>query len=424
MSEDKKERAPSPTRRGFLGALAAGGAAAAAGAARGGPPAPLITEVQPWASAFGDPVDATPYGMPIRFESHVVRRTVDWLTESPLSSINFTPIHALEGTITPQGCAFERHHSGAIELSKADYRLMVNGLVDRPLVFTWDDLARFPRTTATAFCECAANGGMEWGGAQLEGCQFTQGMIHNMEYVGVPLRLLLEEAGVKPEGAWIFAEGHDASSNGRSMPLEKAMDDVLVALFANGEALRKEHGYPARLVVPGWEGNMWVKWLRRIGVYDRAVQSREETSKYTDLMADGGARQWTWVMDAKSVITAPSPQAPIRHGPGPLMVTGLAWSGRGKVARVDVSLDGGANWRTAELAGEPQARALARFRLPLDWDGSEMLLQSRCIDETGYIQPTKDQLREIRGLNSVYHNNAIQTWWVRETGEVENVEVA
>ncbi|MDI6834278.1 MAG: sulfite dehydrogenase [Rhizobiaceae bacterium] len=420
------EPANGTSRRGFLrnSALTAAGLVAGAGTARAAQPDPLITEVQPWASAFGDPVDATPYGMPIQFESHVVRRNVSWLTESPVSSINFTPIHALEGTITPQGCAFERHHSGAIEMSKTDYRLMIDGLVEKPLVFTFEDLTRFPRATATAFLECAANGGMEWGGAQLEGCQFTQGMIHNMEYVGVPLRLLLEEAGVKPEGKWIYAEGHDASSNGRSMPLDKAMDDVLVAFIANGEALRKEHGYPVRLVVPGWEGNMWIKWVRRIGVYDQAVESREETSKYTDLMPDGRARKWTWVMDAKSVITSPSPQAPVRHGKGPLVITGLAWSGHGKVTRVDVSLDGGRNWQEARLTGDVRSKALTRFHLDIDWDGSEMFLQSRATDETGYVQPTKDELRAIRGLNNVYHNNSIQTWWLRADGEVENVEIA
>ena len=413
------------SRRGFLrGALAAGGAVAGASVAKAAGPDPLITEVQPWASGLGEGVDATPYGLPIKFESDVIRRNVEWLTADVISSINFTPIHALDGTITPQGCAFERHHSGAIELSKADYRLMINGLVERPLVFTFEDLLRFPRTSVTAFCECAANGGMEWGGAQLEGCQFTQGMIHNMEYVGVPLRVLLEEAGVKPEGKWLYAEGADASSNGRSMPMEKAMDDVMLAFYANGEALRKEHGYPARLVVPGWEGNMWVKWVRRLGVYDQAVESREETSKYTDLMPDGRARKWTWVMDAKSVITSPSPQVPIRHGKGPLVITGLAWSGNGKITKVDVSLDGGRNWVEARITGDAKAKALTRFHLDIDWDGSELLLQSRAMDETGYVQPTKDALRAIRGRNNVYHNNGIQTWWVKADGEVENVEIA
>lgn len=429
---DEKERQGSApagvalNRRSFLRAGAAVGAmAAGAGAARAeGTPDPLITEKQPWATGWGDGVDATPYGLPIEFEKDVIRRSVGWLTADTISSINFTPIHALDGTITPTGCAFERHHSGAIELAKEDYRLMINGLVDQPLVFTYEDLERFPRVNATYFLECAANSGMEWAGAQLNGCQFTQGMIHNMEYTGIPLRVLLEEAGVKPEGKWVYVEGADASSNGRSIPLEKAMDDCLVAIKANGEALRKEHGYPVRLCVPGWEGNMWIKWLRRIEVTNQAIESREETSKYTDTLADGTSRKWTWVMDAKSVITSPSPQAPIRHGKGPLVITGLAWSGRGAITRVDVSLDGGKNWREARLAAPGVRMALSRFYLDIDWDGSEMLLQSRATDDTGYVQPTKDQLRAIRGENSVYHNNAIQTWWVKDTGEAENVEVS
>ncbi len=412
------------TRRAFLKAAAATGATVTAGAAGAATPDPLIAQVQPWAQGFGDPVDAYPYGQPIRFEDDVIRRNVEWLTADTISSVNFTPIHALDGTITPQGCAFERNHSGAIELAKQDYRLMINGMVGKPLVFTYGDLERFPRVNRTYLLECAANSGMEWAGAQLNGAQFTHGMIHNMEYSGIPLKTLLEESGYDTSAKWIYVEGADASSNGRSIPMEKALDDVLVAFKANGEALRKEHGYPVRLVVPGWEGNMWVKWLRRIEVMDAPVESREETSKYTDVMADGSARKWTFEMDAKSVITSPSPQMPITHGAGPLVITGLAWSGRGAIERVDVSLDGGANWQTARLAAPGQDKALSRFYLDIDWDGSEMLLQSRAVDSTGYVQPTKTALREIRGLNSIYHNNAIQTWWVRETGEAENVEVS
>ncbi|MGR3273396.1 sulfite dehydrogenase [Thalassococcus profundi] len=423
MTQDSKS---GTSRRAFLrGTLAAGTAVAGAGMARAAGPDPLITEVQPWAQGLGDGVDATPYGLPIEFESDVIRRNVPWLTADPISSINFTPIHALDGTITPQGCAFERHHSGAIELAKPDYRLMVNGLVEKPLVFTYADLERFPRENHVYFCECAANTGMEWAGAQLNGAQFTHGMIHNMEYTGVSLRTLLEEAGADLSGdKWVYVEGADASSNGRSIPMEKALDDVLVAFKANGEALRKEHGYPVRLVVPGWEGNMWVKWLRRIEVMDGPVESREETSKYTDVMEDGSARKWTWVMDAKSVVTSPSPQSPITHGAGPLVITGLAWSGHGRITRVDVSKDGGMTWETARLAREGENKALTRFYLDTEWDGSEMLLQSRAMDETGYVQPTKAQLREVRGLNSVYHNNCIQTWHVKENGEAENVEVS
>ena len=427
MSERIKGKPTS--RRAFLrGSVAAAAGVVAAGTAKAATPDPLITEVQPWASGLGDGVDATPYGLPIQYESDVVRRNVEWLTADTISSINFTPIHALDGTITPQGCAFERHHSGAIDLRKEDYRLMINGLVDTPLVFTYADLERFPRENHVYFCECAANTGMEWAGAQLNGAQFTHGMIHNMEYTGVTLRTLLQEAGLGAAGdlkdKWVYVEGADASSNGRSIPMAKALGDCLVAFKANGEALRKEHGYPVRLVVPGWEGNMWVKWLRRIEVTDAAVESREETSKYTDTMADGTSRKWTWVMDAKSVITSPSPQAPITHGKGPLVITGLAWSGHGAITRVDVSKDGGKTWETARLAKPGETKALTRFYLDTTWDGEEMLLQSRAMDETGYIQPTKTQLREVRGLNSIYHNNCIQTWWVRPNGEAENVEVS
>ncbi len=413
----------SPSRRQFLaGAAAVGVVSGDAARAAGGDP--LITRVQDWAVGHGDGVDAAPYGLPISHESQVVRRNVEWLTADTISSINFTPIHALEGTITPQGVGFERHHSGAIDLAKPDYRLMINGLVDQPLVFTYQDLERFPRENHVYFCECAANSGMEWAGAQLNGVQFTQGMIHNMEYTGIPLRLLLQEAGIQTGGKWIYVEGADASSNGRSIPLEKAVDDCLVAFKANGEALRKEHGYPVRLVVPGWEGNLWIKWLRRIEVTDAPVQAKEETSKYTDLLGNGIARKWTWEMDAKSVITAPSPQMPITHGTGPLVITGLAWSGRGMITGVDVSFDGGVNWAAARLDGHQHEKALVRFYLDHVWDGQEMLLQSRARDATGYVQPTKDALRAVRGLRSVYHNNGIQTWRVTPDGKAENVEVA
>ena len=221
---------PNPqSRRAFLrGSAATMAGIVTAQAASGTQADPLITEVQDWASVTGDGVDATPYGLPIKFESDVVRRSVPWLTASPISSINFTPIHALDGTITPQGCAFERHHSGAIELSKSDYRLMVNGLVDQPLVFSYADLERLPRENHVYFCECAANTGMEWAGAQLNGVQFTHGMIHNMEYTGVSLRSVLQEAGLAAAGdlqdKWVYVEGADASSNGRSIPMEKALD--------------------------------------------------------------------------------------------------------------------------------------------------------------------------------------------------------
>lgn len=420
------EKSFSPSRRNFLAASAATGGVLATGGlvhAQAAGPDPLITEVQPWRQFLGPGVDAAPYGVPSPHEAHVIRRNVPWLTADSVSSVNFTPLHELDGIITPNGLCFERHHGGVAEIAPEDHRLMINGLVDNPLVFTMEDIMRFPRENRVYFLECAANSGMEWRGAQLNGCQFTHGMIHNVVYTGVPLRLLLEEAGVRNNGTWLLPEGADSSGMTRSIPMEKAMDDCLVAFKMNGEALRPEQGYPLRLVVPGWEGNMWVKWLRRIEVGDMPWHHREETSKYTDLFADGNARRFTWEMDAKSVITNPSPQAPITHGPGPTVITGVAWSGRGTIPRVDVSLDGGNNWHVARMSGPSLDKSMHRFYYEFDWDGGPLLLQSRAHDSTGYIQPTKEALREVRGENSIYHNNGIQTWAVDENGNAENVEV-
>ena len=415
-----------PSRRQFLAGAAVATGAAATGKlvhAQAAGPDPLITELQPWMQYLGDGVDARPYGVPSKHEAHVVRRNVPWLTADSVSSVNFTPLHELEGIITPNGLCFERHHSGIADIAWGDHRVMINGLVDNQMVFTMDDLMRFPRENRTYFLECAANTGMEWRGSQLNGVQFTHGMIHNVVYTGVPLRLLLEEAGLKTSGTWLLAEGADASGMTRSIPIEKAIDDCLVATHMNGERLRPEQGYPVRLVVPGWEGNMWVKWLRRLEIGDAPWHHREETSKYTDLLANGDARRFTWEMDAKSVITNPSPQAPITHGPGPTVLTGVAWSGRGTIPRVDVTIDGGITWHQARMSGPSLDKSMHRFYYEFDWDGRPLLMQSRAHDSTGYVQPTKDQLRVVRGFNSIYHNNGIQTWAVNEAGEAENVEI-
>jgi sulfane dehydrogenase subunit SoxC len=414
-------------RRRFLGAAGLAGAGVALGArplkAEDAPkPDPLITEVQDWNRYLGEGVAKRPYGMPSKFEKHVIRRDVSWLTAVPESSVSFTPLHELDGIITPSGLCFERHHAGIAEINPADHRLMINGLVDRPLVFTMEDLRRMPRVNKIHFLECAANSGMEWRGAQLNGCQFTHGMIHSVMYTGVTLKTVLDEAGLKPNAKWLMLEGADASGMNRSLPIEKALDDCMLAFGMNGEALRPEQGYPLRAVIPGWEGNIWVKWLRRIEVGDMPWQTREETSKYTDLLANGRARWHTFVMDAKSVVTNPSPQAPLKHK-GRNVLTGLAWSGRGTVKRVDVTLDGGRNWRTARIDGPVLEKSLVRFYVDFDWNGQEMMIQSRAMDSTGYVQPTKDELRKVRGVNSIYHNNGIQTWLVRSTGEAENVEI-
>ncbi|WP_089173478.1 sulfite dehydrogenase [Bosea sp. AS-1] len=417
---------PAPSRRRFLGGAALAGAGlVTAGSARAeaGKPDPLITDVQDWNRYLGEGVDKHPYGVPSRYEKNVIRRDVPWLTASPESSVNFTPLHDLDGIITPSGLCFERHHGGVADIDPANHRLMIHGLVEKPLVFTMEDIRRMPRENRIYFLECAANSGMEWRGSQLNGCQFTHGMVHNVMYTGVPLKVILAEAGLKPKAKWLMLEGADSSGMNRSLPLEKALDDVLIAFAMNGEALRPEQGYPLRAVIPGWEGNLWVKWLRRIEVGDMPWMAREETSKYTDLLADGRSRRFTFFMDAKSVVTNPSPQAPLKQK-GRNVLSGLAWSGRGTIKRVDVTLDGGKNWQSARIDGPVLDKSLTRFYVDFDWNGGELLVQSRAMDSTGYVQPTKEELRKIRGANSIYHNNGIQTWHVKPNGETENVEIS
>jgi len=301
--------------------------------------------------------------------------------------------------------------------------LIIHGLVERPLVLTMDDLKRMPSVSEIRFIECPANGGMEWRGAQMEALQFTHGMLSCCEWTGVKLSTLLDEVGVKPEGKWILAEGADASGMSRSIPLEKALDDTIIAWGQNGEALRPEQGYPLRMLNPGWEGNTSVKWLRRLEIGDKPWHHREETSKYTDLMPDGRARRFTWVQETNSVITSPCPENPLTQ-PGFLEIRGFAWSGRGKIKAVDISFDGGVNWERAELKGLVLSKALTQFSFKTKWNGQPWLLQSRAIDETGYVQPTLKQLRDERGGWSIYHKNSIHTWNVTESGDVFNVQIS
>src|SRR5580658_9209693 len=329
-----------------------------------------------WTKSIGPGVDDRPYGVPSKFERDVIRRDVPWLTATSQSSVSFTPLQNLQGIITPNGLFFERCHGGRADVDPHQHRLLIHGLVERPLVLTMDDIVRFPSVSRIYFIECPANGGMEWRGAQLNSLQFTHGMIGCAQWSGVPLSTLLEEVGLKKEARWVMVEGADGARMNRSLPLAKCLDDCLIVYAQNGEALRPEQGYPLRILVPGWQGNVSVKWLRRIKVGDAPWFSREETSKYTELMPDGKARGFTWVNEAKSVINFPCPEKPVA-ATGLYEIRGLAWSGRGKVKQVDVSVDGGVNWQTAQLHGPILSKALTRFSLPWRWDGRPALLQSR-----------------------------------------------
>lgn len=374
----------------------------------------------PWRSraaaqaALGAPVSAS--GSRSRFEK---AGRLFRATRTPQATSSFTPLGESYGIITPSSLHFERHHAGVPDLDPAAHTLTIHGFVDRPLVFSMGDLRRLPSASRILFIECAGNSSSEWRGAGAPNVQLSHGLTSCSEWSGVRLSTLLRESGVQSNGSWILAEGADAARMARSLPLAKAMSDVLLAYAQNGEALRPEQGYPLRLMAPGWEGNVNVKWLRRIEVLDRPAMTRWETAKYTDLMPDGTARQFTFEMDAKSVITRPSGGDTLA-GPGVYEISGLAWSGRGAIRRVEITTDGGRTWSRADLQEPVLPYAHTRFRSSWIWKGGEALLASRCEDGTGYVQPTRPALVEQRGVNSGYHQNGIQVWKVAANGTVTN----
>ncbi len=411
-------------RRSFMGkALAMGAGATAAAAARAAQGDPAILNLPAHTRSLGQPVAARGYGQPSQWEKNLQRRESPGLTRVSAASVSFTPLQGLFGIITPNGLHFERHHQGWFDIDPSQHRLMVMGLVREPRVFTMDELMRLPAVSRIHFIECGANTGMEWANVAVPTVQYTHGMLSCGEYTGVMLSTLLDLVGIdRKRGRYILAEGADGSSMTRTISIEAALGDVMVAWAMNGEMLRPENGYPLRLVVPGVQGVSWVKYLRRIEVGDQPFYTKDEVVHYVDLMPDGTHRQFTSVQEVKSVITTPS-GGQVLLDRGYYNVTGLAWSGRGRIRRVDVSFDGGRNWRSARLEQPVLPKALTRFNVDWVWDGSPAVLQSRATDETGQIQPRINQLRAVRGTRSIYHNNAIQSWKVSETGEVFNVQV-
>ena len=416
-------------RNAFAAALAAGAACNASAAALTQAGDPHILELPAHSKGLGQPVALSGYGGPSKFEGNVQRRPSPGLTQTPQSSVSFAPLQSLFGIVTPSGLHFERHHQGWWDIDPSKHRLMVNGcdpqMVKQPMVFTVDELMRLPSVSRFHFIECGANTGMEWGNVAVPTCQYTHGMLSCSEFTGVPLKLLLDMAGADyRRGRYLLAEGADGSGMTRTIPMELVESgEVLVAYGQNGEMLRPENGYPLRLVVPGVQGVSWVKYLRRIEVGDRPYGSKDETLHYIDLVPGGQHRQYTSTQECKSVVTTPS-GGQVLVGQGAYQISGLAWSGRGKVKRVDVSVDGGQNWQPARLQAPVMHKCLTRFALDWVWQGRPTLVQSRAVDDTGYVQPSHRQLRAVRGTRSIYHNNAIQTWLVKESGEVGNVHLA
>jgi sulfane dehydrogenase subunit SoxC len=377
-------------------------------------------ETPSWMKMPGQPFRG--YGQPAKYEEKVKRIIVQPYKDiAPGAGESMTPLHQLQGTITPNGLHYERHHSGVPDIDPARHELLIHGLVKRPLKFSVEALLRYPTVSRIYFLECSGNSFFNTAAEPPQkSCGAIHGLISCSEWTGIPLALLLAEAGLDPKGKWIVAEAGDAAAMNRSIPMEKCLDDAMIALYQNGERIRPEQGYPMRLLLPGWEGNMSIKWLRRLTVTEGPVYSREETAKYTDLMPDGRARQFTFPMGVKSVITHPAAGMTMK-GKGFYEISGLAWSGSGRITQVEVSADGGRSWAKAALQDPVLPLALTRFRLPWNWDGDPVLLQSRATDEQGNSQPTREKWAAQYSAGNTYHYNAIQTWSISPEGEIRNV---
>ena len=360
-----------------------------------------------------------PYG-----ERSPYEKAVRWRrdTKTPETGSSFSPLQDSVGTLTPSSLHYERHHAGIPFIDPAQHRLVIHGMVDRPLSLAVADIKRLPSITRIMVLECGGNSGSEWTAITGPDVQRSYGLVSCSEWTGVSLSLLLKEVGVKPDASWVIAEGADACRMERSVPLAKALDDALIAYGQNGEALRPAQGYPLRLLLPGWEGNTNVKWLHSLKLTDQAYMARDETAKYSDLMPDGKARIFTYRMETKSVITFPSGGQKL-PGTGLYELTGLAWSGSGRIERVEITTDGGKSWVAAKLHEPRLPIAFTRFRLPWRFDGREAVIASRATDETGYVQPTREELIAVRGTNSGYHFNGMKFWKIQTDGTVRNVEV-
>lgn len=409
-------------RRAFLkSGLAAGAGVLLTATAGGNAAAGSGPERAPWMRAPGAGMD--PAGEPSPHESHIVRAPVGSQPGTTGTGVSRTPLQHLNGVITPSRLHFERHHSGIPAIDPDQHRLVIHGLVDRPLAFDVSSLDRYPQTSRIQFLECSGNSLALIAPRPVDAnCAAIHGLISASEWGGVPLSLLLEEAGIKPEGKWVVASGADAAVMSRSIPLQKIMDDAIVALYQNGERLRPSNGYPMRLFLPGWEGNASVKWLRSLKITDQPAMTKDETSKYSDLRQGGGAQLFTFPMGVKSVITSPSPGLELT-GSGVYQISGLAWSGAGRIRKVEVSADGGKTWAEAALDSHVLPQCLTRFRMAWRWDGGPATLMSRAVDDRGSIQPDRTQAMNGRTAQSIYHYNGIQSWAVDEQGVSRNVYV-
>src|SRR5215472_4658367 len=432
----RRGRTPSPDlvagnglidRRALLGkGIAVAGAVGAAGAVTGAAAEPLKDER--WSLEFGSIMPSVQTAS--KYEKNVARTLSNPQGEFRNSHAR-TPHHLLSGTVTPNGLHFSINHCGVPDIDPAQHKLVIHGMVRQPLEFTLESLSRYPLVTRMAFVECAGNSAPMFSNQPL---QVTAGAIHglvsNSEWAGVKLSTLLDEAGIDPRATWLIAEGADAQFLDRSVPVKKAYDDALIAIYQNGEHLMPGNGYPMRLLLPGYQGNMNVKYLRRIKAVDQPAMSYFETKTYSQILPGGQTWRFHFLMEVKSFITYPSFGHSLKE-PGFYAISGVAYSGTGRIAKVMVSADGGKSWAEAALQGPVHEKAFARFVMPWRWDGQPAILQSRAWDEAGNVQPLRAEFVAARGEASnpvttplVFpnqHYNSLTSWGVDSKGEIKHV---
>jgi sulfane dehydrogenase subunit SoxC len=416
-------------RRALLGRgvmLAGAMGAGAVGATTGAAAEPLKDEA--WSLEFGSTLPAVQ--TPSRFEKDVVRTLSNPKGEFRNSHAR-TPHHLLSGTVTPNSLHFSINHCGVPDIDPAQHKLVIHGKVRQPLEFTLESLSRYPLVTRMAFVECAGNSAPMFSNEPMQvTAQAIHGLVSNSEWAGVPLSTLLDEAGVDRNAKWLVAEGADAQLLDRSIPVKKAYDDAIVAIYQNGERLMPGNGYPMRLLVPGYQGNMNVKFLRRIKVVDQPAMTFFETKNYSQILPGGKTWRFHFLMEVKSFITHPSFGQSLKE-PGYYAISGVAYSGAGRIAKVMVSADGGKSWGEAALQGPVHDKAFTRFTMPWRWDGQPAILQSRAWDEAGNVQPLRAEFVAARGQTNKplatplafpnQHYNSLTSWGIDSKGEIKHV---
>jgi sulfane dehydrogenase subunit SoxC len=405
----------------LAGAMTTGAGAALTSAAA----EPL--EDAPWSEGAGATVK--PYQLRSRFEDKIVR-TLSNPDGLPKTQHARTPHQMLNGTITPNALHFTIVHNGIPDIDPDQHKLVIHGLVKQPLEYTLDKLARYPMVSRMHFVECGGNSAPMFSKEPLQApLQALHGLSSCAEWTGIPLSTLLEETGIDPKAKWIVAEGADAAALDRSTPLKKALDDAMIALYQNGERLMPGNGYPMRLLLPGYEGNMNVKYLRRIQLVDQPAMSYYESRNYSPLLPDGKAYKFYFVNEVKSFIVNPSFGYTLQ-GPGFYEISGIAYSGTGRIEKVMVSADGGKSWGEAALQAPVNPKAYTRFRMPWRWDGQPVVLTSRAWDESGNAQPLRADFVAQRGETKTVpnvlgfpnqHYNSLTSWGIDGKGEIKHV---